>query len=74
MGTDMTLALTYHMPADYEAPLIVKSRFDELTKEVNLEWSAEAVELFILLGHDLLLIILKLDNGRAKLRIFRGLR
>ncbi len=45
VGTDMTLALTYHMPADYEAPLIVKSRFDELTKEVNLEWSAEAVEL-----------------------------
>lgn len=45
VGTDMNLSLTYHMPAAYEAPLIIKSRFDDVTKEVNIEWSAEAVEL-----------------------------
>lgn len=45
VGTDKNLALTYTMPAAYEAPLITKSHFNEVTKEVSIEWSADAIEL-----------------------------
>lgn len=42
---EMTLSLNYTMPAAYEAPLIVDSKFDPATKAVSLEWSNSAVDL-----------------------------
>ncbi|MBQ9217151.1 MAG: hypothetical protein IJ160_03100 [Muribaculaceae bacterium] len=45
VGSDMTLALTYAMPAAYAAPLIVKSEFDRQSRQVDLAWSTEAATL-----------------------------